>query len=107
MNIWIKASVISFAIALTILFFQSYWFLDGKDIGKVDQNSAIHNKQSPEPKSIKLLKDSLFMSTIPKNYSNFALQLSATYADLGILDSAARYKTLSNTGFSNEKNDIN
>lgn len=105
MRIWIKASAITLAIAITILVFQSYWFLDGKDIHEVSQKIAIQNKQSPEPKSIKMLKDSLFMSTIPKNYSNFALQLSTTYAKLGKYDSAARYKALSNTGFSDEKNE--
>ena len=104
MKIWIKASVITFVISMAILFFQSFWFLDGIDITRVNQNSTILNKQLPEPESIKLLKDSLFISTIPKNYSNFALQLSTTYANLGILDSAARYKTLGNKSFSKEKN---
>lgn len=103
MRIWIKASVITFAIAIAILFFQSYWFLGGKEIKNDNQNYYVINKSSPEAESIKMLKDSLFISTFPKNYSNFALQLSTTYAKLGKYDSAARYKALSNTGFSNEK----
>ena len=104
MRIWVKASTITFIIAITIIFFQVVLFLINKAIKEESANPVTTIELKEEPQSIKMLKDSLFMSTIPKNYSNFALQLSSAYEKLGKYDSAARYKMLSNTGFSNEKN---
>jgi outer membrane protein len=104
MRLWVKASIITFAIALVILFFQSYWFLDGKDIKDLKQNNTSENGISPEPQTVKLLKDSLFVSTIPENYSNFALQLSNIYFENGSYDSAASYKELIAIRFPNEEN---
>ena len=104
MRVWIKASTITFVIAIAIIFFQVILFISRKAIDEKTQTSTTANELLTEPESIKMLKDSLFMSTIPKNYSNFALQLSTTYAELGEYDSAARYMALSETGFSKEKN---
>lgn len=106
MRIWIKASIFTFGIAIAILFFQSYWFLDGKNLEDIEQNKLILNKLSPEQESIKLLKDRLFVSTNPKNYSNFALRLSSSYERLAKYDSAAKYKELFATRFPNEENII-
>lgn len=106
MRIWIKASVFTFGIALAILFFQSYWFLEGKNLEDIELNKAVLNKLSPEQESIKLLKDSLFVSTNSKNYSNFALRLSSSYVKLAKYDSAAKYKELVATRFPNEENKI-
>ena len=104
MRIWAKASTITFIIAITIIFFQVVLFITSRALKEDLATPESTIELQEEPQSIKILKDSLFMSTIPKNYSNFALQLSTAYEKLGKYDSAARYKALSNTGFSNERN---
>jgi len=104
MRIWVKASTITFIIAITIILFQVVLFITSQALKGESANLATTIELQEEPQSIKMLKDSLFMSTIPKKYSNFALQLSASYEKLGKYDSAARYKALNKTGFSNEKN---
>ena len=103
MRIWIKASILTFIIALAILFLQIIFFIGGKEEGDKLSNTGT-NKVSTEAKGINLLKDSLIMSTIPENYSNFALQLSTIYFEDGKYDSAARYKELVATRFPKEEN---
>ncbi len=104
MRIWIKAIVITTAIAALLLFFYTYWFVD-KYKNLSDSNVLItQNNSLSEAQSIKLLKDSLFVSISSKNYANFALQLSSYYAKKVQYDSAARYKELIANRFSNERN---
>lgn len=103
MRVRIKASTITFIIAIAIIFFQVILFISRKALEEETPTPATTIEQLAEPESIKLLKDSLFMSTNPKNYSNFALQLSTTYAELGKSDSAARYKELSSKSFPEEE----
>lgn len=104
MHLWIKASTITFAIAMVILFFLSFWFLNGRRLDDIKNRTINTNSSSGKIENVKLLKDSLFVSTIPENYSNFALRLSSTYVKLGNYDSAARYKELVATRFPNEEN---
>ena len=104
MHNWVKASTITFIIAITIIFFQIVLFISRKATQEETHTPVTTIELQKEPQIIKILKDSLFISTISKNYSNFALQLSTTYAKLGKCDSAAKYKKLGNTRFSNVKN---
>lgn len=104
MRLWIKASLITFAIALVILVMQSLWFLGRKDKVNITHNSVDVYNSSSEPQSIRLLKDSLLISTFPENYSNFALRLSNIYFTIESYDSAARYKELIAIRFPNEEN---
>lgn len=104
MRIWIKASIITFTIAMVILFFQSFWFLDVKGLNDIKNRTISTSNSSGEMENVKLLKDSLFISISPKIFSNFALRLSGIYFKLGKYDSAARYKELVALRFPNEEN---
>ncbi len=104
MRIWIKASVITFAIALVILGFQYVGFLISSGEGGFGADIEENKIPTTEVQRVKLLKDSLFVSISPKNYSNFALRLSNIYFDNGSYDSAASYKELIATRFPNEEN---
>ena len=104
MRIWFKAILITASIAALILFFDTYWFVDKQQKSGNEQTLVGNNQGSPEAKAIKLLKDSLFVSTNSKNYSNFALRLSSSYAKSGQYDSAASYKELIANRFPNEEN---
>ncbi len=104
MRIWFKAILITASIAAVILFFDTYWFVD-KHFESVNEHEiALANQATPEIGSIKLLKDSLFVSTNSENYSNFALRLSSSYVKAGQYDSAASYKELIANRFPNEEN---
>ncbi len=104
MRIWFKAIFITASIAALILFFDAYWFVDKQNKEAELQAAQAGNKAAPEAESIKLLKDSLFVSISPKNYSNFALRLSSSYERIGNYDSAASYKELIANRFPNEEN---
>ncbi len=104
MRIWLKAILITASIAAVILFFDTYWFFDKHHESNKRQEIALANQAMPEAESIKMLKDSLFVSTNPENYSNFALRLSSSYVKAGKYDSAASYKELIANRFPNEEN---
>ncbi|MCF6353060.1 MAG: tetratricopeptide repeat protein [Cyclobacteriaceae bacterium] len=104
MSIWFKAIFITASIATLVLFFQTYWFVDKQKKETEVQASRANNKAIPKAESIKLLKDSLFVSKSSENYSNFALRLSSSYERIGKYDSAASYKELIANRFSNEEN---
>jgi len=104
MRIWIKASIITFVIAIAILFVFIIFFIGGKPKEDENSNKTAVNKANSESQRIFLLKDQLYVSTITENYSNFALQLSDVYFNDGRFDSAARYKELVAIRFPNEEN---
>lgn len=69
----------------------------------VSKKSVI-NQDFPEPEGVKLLKDSLVVSTIPENYSNFALRLADSYVEESRYDSAGHYQELAAEHLPNEEN---
>ncbi len=104
MRTWFKAIIITASIAALILFFDTYWFVDKQQKTNNKQVLIGNNQPIPEAEAIKMLKDSLFLSTNPKNYANFALRLSSSYVKTGQYDSAASYKELIAKRFPNEEN---
>ncbi len=104
MRIWFKAIFITASIAALVLFFNAYLFVGKQKKGNNIYKNLIINKAISEAESIKLLKDSLFVSKSSENYSTFALRLSSFYERIGNYDSAASYKELIANRFSNEKN---
>jgi len=104
MRIWFKAIFITASIAALILFFDTYWFVDKQQKTNNEQVLIGNNQPISKSEAIKMLKDSLFLSTNSKNYANFALRLSSSYVKVGQYDSAASYKELIANRFPNEEN---
>ncbi len=104
MRIWIKAIFITLAIALVVVLFDTYLFVDGKDEDTQNLVSeTLITRKGDDPQTINSLKDSLLAAENSKNYNIFALRLSNSYAKLGKYDSAARYLAIIAQRFPNEE----
>lgn len=82
------------AAAVVVLFLIHVALHKSGPFGKNPADLPEENQEIPEVDVVKSLKDSLVISTIPKNYSNFALRLADFYNEESQYDSAARYYEL-------------
>lgn len=91
--------------AVVVVLFLVWVALNKNNIPRKNLSKSVaENQEVPEADVVKLLKDSLVISTISKNFSNFALRLADFYNEKSRYDSAARYFELAAQRVPNEEN---
>ena len=97
--------ILTTVVAVVVVLFLVWVVLNKSSFSEEKLSESLdENQEVPEADVVKLLKDSLVISAIPKNYSNFALRLADFYNEEGRYDSAAHYYELAALKVPNEEN---